>query len=144
MDMRYLAASLMLVSAISPATSHLPVVTDVQSIEQLVDSLNDVLASADVFMLIELYWIPAWDYLSEEEVAAAREEAAASISAEELRAAQAIGDMPLSMQLVEFTITSDDRGDVVLILHFGEGESERETREAVWREGGWRLLSDHI
>ena len=118
--MRYLAASLMLVSTISLATSHLPVVTDVQSIEQLVDSLNDVLAGADVFMLIELHWIPAWDYLSEEEVAAAREEAVSSISAEELRAAQATGDMPLSMQLVEFTKTSDDRGDVVLILHFAK------------------------
>ena len=100
--------------------------------------------NADVALMLELHWTPAWDTLTAEEVTAARAESLAEMDSDEVRAAQDAGDLPLSVQLVEFELLNEDSAEVILLFYFAQGGYEEEVREAVWREDGWRLLSDHI
>jgi hypothetical protein len=139
--MSFLWTCLLLVDAVTSATAPEPVVADPQSPEQLVESLNYALNNADAVLLLELYWTPAWNSLSEDEVAAARAEAAAEMSYDKVRAARDAGDLPLSVQMVGFTLYAEFV-EMQLVFHYADGGVEEETRRAVWREDGWRLLTD--
>lgn len=141
--MRYLLAAALIAPLAAPATTPPPVSADPQTIEQFVESLAYALNCADVVLLLELHWTPAWDQLIEEEVAAARREAAAAMGPEQAREAQEKGDLPLSVQMVDFTLFAD-YVEMELLFHYAGGGYEEETRRAVWREGGWRLLADRI
>jgi hypothetical protein len=140
--MSFLWTCLLLVDAVTSATAPEPVVTDPQSPEQLVESLNYALNNADAVLLLELYWTPAWNSLSEDEVAAARAEAAAEMSYDKVRAARDAGDLPLSVQLIEAEQTGKDIYEMRLHFYFANGDVEEETREAVYRYSCWRLLTD--
>ena len=142
--MRFLLAAALIIPAITPATTPLAVTADPQSVEQLGDSLSHALNNADVVLMLELHWTPAWDWLTAEEVAAARGEAAASMDAERVLEARDAGDLPISVQLIEVTSTAGDSAEVRLLFCFADGGIEEEARRAVWREGGWRLLTDHF
>jgi len=141
--MSFLVTCFLLVDAITSATAPEPVVTDPRSPEQLVESLAYALTYADAALMLELSWTPAWDSLTAEEVAAARGEAAAAMDAERVRDAQETGNLPLSVQMIGFSLTAECVEMQLLFQYAGSG-LEEETREAVWREGGWRLLADHI
>ncbi|OGD74943.1 MAG: hypothetical protein A2Y64_02710 [Candidatus Coatesbacteria bacterium RBG_13_66_14] len=141
--MNCLFTCLLVVDAITSATAPQTVTADPQSVEQLVESLAYALNYADAALMLELHWMPAWDQLTAEEVAEARGEAAAAMDAERVRDAQDAGDLPLSVQLVGFRLTTEFV-EVGLVFHYTGGGVEEETRRAVWREGGWRLLTDRI
>jgi len=142
--MSFLWTCFLLVDAVTSATAPEPepVVIDPQSPEQLVESLARALNDADAELMLELHWTPAWNSLSEDEVAAARAEAAAEMSYDKVRAAQDAGDLPLSVQLIEAEQTGKDIYEMRLHFYFANGDVEEETREAVYRYGGWRLLTD--
>jgi hypothetical protein len=142
--MSFFFACLLVVDAVTSATAPQPVVTDPQSVEELVESLARALDEADAALMLELHWTPAWNSLSEDEVAAARAEAAAEMSYDKVRAAQEAGDLPLSVQLIEAEQTGKDLYELSLLFYFSGGGVEEETREAVYRYGGWRLLTDSI
>jgi len=142
--MRFLLTAALVIPAVAPATTPQAVTADPQSVEQLVESLAHALNNADAVLMLELHWTPAWDSLTAEEVAAARGDAAASMDAERVLDCQDTGDLPISVQLLEVTQTVGDSAEVRLLFCFAEGGVEEETRRAVWREGGWRLLTDHI
>jgi hypothetical protein len=142
--MSFLLTCTLVVHAVTSATTPQPVVTDPQSVEELIESLAQALGDADAALMLELHWAPSWDQLSAEEVAAARWDAAALMDAGQVRAAQEAGDLPLSVQLIEVSPIVEDSVEVRLLFYFSGGGVEEETWRAVWREGGWRLLTDHI
>ena len=142
--MRFLFAAALVVPAVVQATTPQAVTADPQSVEQLGESLCHALNNADAVLMLELHWTPAWDWLTAEEVAAARGEAAASMDAERVLDSQDAGDLPISVQLIEATSTAGDSAELRLLFCFADGGIEEETRRAVWREGGWRLLTDHF
>jgi glucan biosynthesis protein len=132
---------LLVVDAVTSATAPQPITADPQSVEQLVESLGYALGTADADLLLELYWTPAWDQLTAEEVAAARVEAAAAMDNERVRAAREAGELALTVQMVGFKLTAECV-EMQLVFHYADGAVEEETRRAVWREDGWRLLTD--
>ncbi|HDR06377.1 MAG TPA: hypothetical protein ENN88_01965 [Candidatus Coatesbacteria bacterium] len=141
--MSYLIAIAVITPLAAPATTPPPVSADPQTVEQLVESLAYALNTADVELMLELHWTPAWDQLTEEGVAAAREEAATANGPERLREAQEKGDLPLSVQMAGFTLYAEFV-EMRLLFHYATGGFEEETRRAVWRKDGWRLLADRI
>lgn len=137
----FLWTCLLVVDAVTSATAPQPITADPQSVEQLVESLGYALGTADADLLLELYWTPAWDQLTAEEVAAARVEAAAEMNNERVREARDAGELALTVQMVGFKLTAECV-EMQLVLHYAGGAVEEETRRAVWREDGWRLLTD--
>jgi hypothetical protein len=142
--MNFFSVCLLVVDAVTGATTPQPVVTDPQSPEQLVESLSWAFDNADAVLLLELHWIPDWTSLSSDEIAEARAEAAAEMGPDKVRAAQEAGELPLSVQLIDAEPTGQDIYEMRLLFYFADGGVEEETREAVYRYGGWRLLTDHI
>jgi len=142
--MNFLLTAVLAVHAVTSATAPQPVIADPQSVEELVESLSYALNNADAVLMVELHWTPAWDSLTAEEVAAARGDAAALMDAGQVRDAQEAGDLPLSVQLIDSSPLAEDTVEMLLLFYFSGGGVEEETRRAVWREGGWRLLTDHI
>jgi|GEM_PF-3930197 len=142
--MNFLLTAVLAVHAVTSATAPQSVIADPQSVEELVESLSYALNNADAVLMVELHWTPAWDSLTAEEVAAARGDAAALMDAGQVRDAQEAGDLPLSVQLIDSSPLAEDTVEMLLLFYFSGGGVEEETRRAVWREGGWRLLTDNI